>query len=116
MKKMFVSILLLLISCSDHHETYAIEDFMDVISFGGSSFSHDESSILIRSNESGIFNAYEVNLNTDQIVQLTFSDTNSIFPIAYFPNDKRFLCKNEINNFYGSEVNEVKEYVNYKDK
>ena len=35
---------------------------------------------------------------------------------VYFTNDKRFLCKNEINNFYGSEVNEVKEYVNYKDK
>ncbi len=33
---------------------------------------------------------------------------------VYFTNDKRFLCKNEINNFYGSEINEVKEYVDYK--
>jgi len=33
---------------------------------------------------------------------------------VYFTNDERFLCKNEINSFYGSEVNEVKEYVDYK--
>jgi hypothetical protein len=33
---------------------------------------------------------------------------------VYFTNDKRFLCKNEINSFYGSEINEVKEYVDYK--
>ena len=33
---------------------------------------------------------------------------------VYFTNDKRFLCKNDINNFYGSEINEVKEYVDYK--
>tara|TARA_Y100000768_G_scaffold366411_1_gene328554 strand:- start:334 stop:741 length:408 start_codon:yes stop_codon:yes gene_type:complete len=33
---------------------------------------------------------------------------------VYFTNDKRFLCKNEINDFYGSEIKEVKEYVDYK--
>ena len=95
MKKLFVSIFLLLIGCSNDHETYSIEEFMDVISFGGSSFSHDESSILIRSNESGIFNAYEVDLNANRIFRLTFSDTNSIFPITYFPNDKRFLFRGD---------------------
>ncbi len=109
MKKIFVSILLVIISCSNDHETYSIEDFMDVISFGGSSFSYDESSILIRSNESGIFNAYEVDLKTNQIVQLTFSDTNSIFPIGYLPNDKRFLFRgdqggNEIWHVYLHEL------------
>lgn len=34
---------------------------------------------------------------------------------VYFTNDERFECKNEINNFYGSEIVEVKEYVDYKD-
>lgn len=33
---------------------------------------------------------------------------------VYFTNDERFSCKNEINSFFGSEINEVKEYVNYK--
>ena len=34
---------------------------------------------------------------------------------VYFTNDERFECKNEINDFYGSEIVEVKEYVEYKD-
>ncbi|MDA9737801.1 DUF6165 family protein [Acidimicrobiaceae bacterium] len=33
---------------------------------------------------------------------------------VYFTNDERFSCKNEINSFFGSEINEVKEYVKYK--
>ncbi len=33
---------------------------------------------------------------------------------VYFTNDERFSCKNDINKFYGSEINEVKEYVDYK--
>lgn len=33
---------------------------------------------------------------------------------VYFTNDERFDCKNRINKFFGSEVNEVKEYVDYK--
>ena len=32
---------------------------------------------------------------------------------VYFTNDERFSCKNDINIFYGSEINEVKEYVEY---
>ena len=33
---------------------------------------------------------------------------------VYFTNDERFDCKNRINKFFGSEVNEVKEYADYK--
>ncbi len=33
---------------------------------------------------------------------------------VYFTNDERFSCKNEINLFFGSEINEVKEYVKYQ--
>ena len=35
---------------------------------------------------------------------------------VYFTNDDRFICKNEVNKYYGSEVNEVKEYVDYKNE
>ena len=35
---------------------------------------------------------------------------------VYFTNDDRFICKNEVNEYYGSEVNEVKEYVDYKNE
>ena len=50
---------------------------------------------------------YEKNLKFDH-------DFVTLAREVYFTNDKRFLCKNEINSFYGSEINEVKEYVDYK--
>ena len=50
---------------------------------------------------------YEKNSKFDQ-------DFVTLAREVYFTNDKRFLCKNEINSFYGSEINEVKEYVDYK--
>jgi len=44
----------------------------------------------------------------------SFSDEFvSLARSVYFTNDERFSCKNEINIFYGSEINEVKEYVEY---
>ena len=95
MKIKFVSILFILSACSNTHREYTIEEFMDITAFGGSSFSPDENSILIRSNESGVYNAYEIDLKTNDSNQLTFSDTNSISPISYFPNDKRFLFRSD---------------------
>ena len=105
MKNAFLTFLLLFISCSNSHKEYTIEEFMDITSFGGSSFSYDEKTVLIRSNESGINNAFEIDLKTRNSKQLTFSDSNSIYPISYFPNDKRFLFRadqggNEIWHIY----------------
>jgi|TARA_B100001971_G_C18227344_1_gene561441 dipeptidyl aminopeptidase/acylaminoacyl peptidase len=114
MKTKFLPIIILLIGCSNTHKEYTIQEFMDITSFGGSSFSHDEKSILIRSNESGVYNAYEIDLKTHDLKQLTFSDSNSISPISYFPNDKRFLFRSDqggneilhiyLNNLDGSTV------------
>ena len=95
MNNKFLTFLILLIGCSNNHKEYTIEEFMDITSFGGSSFSYDEKSVLIRSNESGINNAFEINLNTLKTQQLTFSDSNSISPISYFPNDNRFLFRSD---------------------
>ena len=105
MKNAFLTFLLLFIGCSNSHKEYTIEEFMDITSFGGSSFSYDEKTVLIRSNESGINNAFEIDLKTRNSKQLTFSDSNSIYPISYFPNDKRFLFRadqggNEIWHIY----------------
>ena len=109
MNYLFFAIIFLFISCSNSHKEYTIQEFMDITSYGGSSFSYDEKKILIRSNQSGVFNAYEVNLKTQNIKQLTFSDSNSISPISYFPNDKRFLFRsdqggNEIWHIYVNNV------------
>ena len=105
MKNTFFTFLILLIGCSKVHKEYTIEEFMDITSYGGSSFSYDEKTVLIRSNESGINNAFEIDLKTRNSKQLTFSDSNSIYPISYFPFDKRFLFRadqggNEIWHIY----------------
>src|SRR4029078_3665829 len=39
---------------------YTIEQFMNTVRIGGSSFSADEKSLLFHNNKSGIFNVYSV--------------------------------------------------------
>jgi dipeptidyl aminopeptidase/acylaminoacyl peptidase len=70
---------------------YTIEQFMNTVRIGGSSFSADEKSILFHSNKSGIFNVYSVAVTADAPTQLTKSTKESTFAISYFPNDTRFL-------------------------
>ena len=61
------------------------------MSISGGSFSHDESRLLVTSNETGIYNAYTIDLKTAERTQLTFSDKESVFAISFFPEDDRFL-------------------------
>ena len=70
---------------------YTIEQFMNTVRIGGSSFSADEKSLLFYSNKSGIFNVYSVAVNGGAPSQLTNSTKESTFGISYFPNDARFL-------------------------
>ena len=93
--------LMLLVSCETGHQEYSIEAFMNTTTIGGASFSPDEKSILIRSNQSGIYNAFEINIDSGITTQLTHSDSNSIFPISFFPKDKRFLYRGDQN---GNEI------------
>ncbi|MEM7110219.1 MAG: DPP IV N-terminal domain-containing protein, partial [Bacteroidota bacterium] len=89
--------------------SYTIEQFMDINQIFGSSFSPDESKILISSKETGIFNAYQIDINTGSTTQLTSSTGNAIFARAYFPNDERILYTsdqggNEITHIYVRQV------------
>ncbi|MFN3839187.1 MAG: S9 family peptidase [Cyclobacteriaceae bacterium] len=70
---------------------YTIEQFMDVKSILNAGFSGDESKLLVSSNETGIFNAFELNLLTGEKKQLTHSTTESVFAASYFPNDDRVV-------------------------
>src|SRR5689334_4853418 len=70
---------------------YTIEQFMNTVRIGGSSFSADEKSLLFHSNKSGIFNVYSVAVTGGAPVQLTNSTKESTFAVSYFPNDARFL-------------------------
>ena len=70
---------------------YTIEQFMNTVRIGGSSFSADEKSLLFHSNKSGIFNVYSVAVTGGAPTQLTNSTKESTFAVTYLPNDARFL-------------------------
>ena len=72
---------------------YTIEQFMDTIRVGGSSFSADEKSILFHSNKSGIFNVYSAPVDGGAPKQLTSSTTESTYLVSAFPADARFLYR-----------------------
>src|SRR5690349_6748025 len=70
---------------------YTIEQFMNTVRIGSSSFSADEKSILFHSNKSGIFNVYSVPVTGGEAAQLTNSTKESTFAVSYFPTDARIL-------------------------
>ena len=70
---------------------YTIEQFMNTVRVGGSSFSSDEKSILFHSNKTGIFNVYSTAVAGGTPKQLTTSAKESTYLVSSFPNDARFL-------------------------
>lgn len=70
---------------------YTIEQFMNTVRIGGSSFSADEKSLLFHSNKTGIYNVFSVAVTGGAPSQLTNSTKESTFAVSYFPNDARFL-------------------------
>jgi len=89
---------------------YTIEQFMNTVRIGGSSFSADEKSILFHSNKTGIFNVYSVAVTGGGAAQLTNSTKESTFAVSYFPNDARILYTydrggNENSHLYLRELN-----------
>ncbi|HEY0726234.1 MAG TPA: hypothetical protein VGD41_20100, partial [Pyrinomonadaceae bacterium] len=70
---------------------YTIEQFMNTVRIGGSSFSSDEKSILFHTNKTGIYNVYSVPVSGGAAAQLTNSTKESTFAVSYLPKDTRFL-------------------------
>jgi dipeptidyl aminopeptidase/acylaminoacyl peptidase len=92
----FVALALVGLGCSNKKEkpeipAYTIAQFMDIVQLNGGAFSPDETKILINSKETGIFNAYEIDIATGAQKQLTRSTDNAIFSQSYFPEDDRVL-------------------------
>jgi Tol biopolymer transport system component len=88
---------------------YTIEQFMNTVRIGGSSFASDEKSILFHNNKSGIFNVYSVPVSGGAATQLTNSTKESTFAVSYFPTDARFLYSydrggNENSHIYRREL------------
>ncbi len=85
---------------------YSIEQFYKNINVSGGSFSPDESKMLVSTNETGIYNAFEIPVDgKGEKKQLTNSTVDSYFALSYFPNDERVLFTadqggNENNHIY----------------
>ena len=89
-------------------EQYSAETFYDTVSVMGSDFSNNGKSILVSSDETGIFNLYEVDTTTGKKSQLT-NNTDTTRPVGYFPNDDRVLFTkdaggNELFHLYVREL------------
>jgi dipeptidyl aminopeptidase/acylaminoacyl peptidase len=104
-----LSLFLLFASCSDSskNETslYNIEDFFNNISISGGYFSSLEDKLIYSSNQSGIYNIYQVNINSGEVEQLSSSLQESFFIRSYVPNSDDFIYSadkggNEISHLY----------------
>ncbi len=88
----------------DEVKKYTIEQFLETTSYSGASFSPDNSKLLVSSDESGVFNAYEIDIASGEQHALTKSEGDSIFAISYFPSDERVLYTADQG---GNELNHV---------
>jgi dipeptidyl aminopeptidase/acylaminoacyl peptidase len=102
---LFIMLALLVLACKPEAidkslkstpKLYALDDFYNAPYLKKPSFSPKGDKILISSNKSGIFNAYELSLETGELTTLTDYVTNAAYGISYFPEDERILYSLEI--------------------
>src|SRR3954454_14021634 len=87
---------------------YDARTFYATTSYGGASFSADESRILFSSDAPGVFNAYSVPVAGGEPTRLTKSTTHAVMAVGYFPRDDRILVTqdeggNELNHLFVRE-------------
>ena len=103
----FIFLLLLSCGCSNQKEVkqYSVGQFYKNLSIRGGSFSQDETKVLISSNESGIYNLYEITVSDGSKREVTNSTVESYFAEDYVPGTNK-MCYgadkggNEINHLY----------------
>ncbi|MCW3117577.1 MAG: family peptidase [Chitinophagaceae bacterium] len=74
---------------------YSVEQFYKSTEVGGGSFSSDDSKMLVSSNESGIYNVYEIDIITGGKKALTRSPKESIFGNDYVPDTKNVIYSSD---------------------
>jgi dipeptidyl aminopeptidase/acylaminoacyl peptidase len=89
--------------------TYDARAFHDTISVFGASFSHDESRVLVTSDQTGVYNVYAQPIAGGAPAALTRSTGDSHFALGYFPGDDRVLYSadqggNELDHVYVMEA------------
>lgn len=83
-------------SLKNTSKQYSLDDFYNAPYLKKPSFSPKGDKILISSNKNGIFNAYELSLQTGTLSPLTAYATNAAYGISYFPEDERILYSLEL--------------------
>ncbi len=104
MKKIILMFLLIsVIACKKEDSTkeinkqtkeivqYSIEQFYKNKNVNGGAFNNDETKLLVNSNETGIYNVFEINIKSGQKKQITFSKKESFFAIDEVPGSKDIL-------------------------
>lgn len=94
----FTLVLGVIAGCSSGPEDsglYTIEQFYENENVLGGTFAHNESSLLITSNKSGIYNVFALPMDGTTPSQLTRSELESCYGISYFPNDHRMLFSSD---------------------
>ena len=101
MKRLLIALpAILLFSCASNDKKeeaprdvkqYSIEQFYKSTQVGGGSISSDDSKLLVSSNESGIYNAYEIDIASGQKKALTNSTKESVFANDYVPGTANFI-------------------------
>jgi dipeptidyl aminopeptidase/acylaminoacyl peptidase len=96
-RKLFVFLLALMVAvamaCVPTEEKkevkqYTMDQFLKTTAVGGGIFSPDESKLLVHSNETGIFNVYELDIATGEKTAVTKSEVESIFAVGYMPDGR----------------------------
>ena len=109
MKKTLTALIIVFLGCQSSSKkqvnNYDIKDFFNNISVYGGSFSSDEERLIYSSNESGIYNVYEVGISSGAITKLSSSELESFFVQSYVPASNDFIYTadkggNEINHLY----------------
>jgi Tol biopolymer transport system component len=88
-----LAFILFIVSCKKAEKTeearqvnqYSIEQFYANTRFSGGFFSPDETKLLVNSDESGIFNLYEINIADGTKKPVTSSTKESFFAVDYVP-------------------------------
>ncbi len=110
MKKLLIVIsAILVVSCTGKKSPeigqYTIDQFYKNVNIGFSAFSPDESKLLVTSNETGIYNVFEISLSDGSKKQVTNSTTESFFAVNYVHGTNQILYSadkggNEISHIY----------------
>lgn len=109
-----IGLLLMIISCKKEEPRevgqYSIEQFYANTRFSGGEFSNDETKLVVNSDESGIFNLYEITIADGTKKPITQSTVESFFIVDYLPGSDNLIYSadkggNEIDHLYLLDTN-----------